>query len=91
MLHYVAGIVLAVWLLPVTPAAWLGHPGLYPTLLVGAGTVVVPCFVMQPCLGWGVAAARTPNPGQARLKGLIADSVFGVGRYTTALAWSGFS
>jgi len=46
---------------------------------------------MQQCLGWGVAAARTPNPGQARLKGLIADSVFGVGRYTTALAWSGFS
>jgi Protein of unknown function (DUF2938) len=43
---------------------------------------------MQPSLGLGVAASRTPNPTQARLKSLMTHSVFGVGLYVCAVGLS---
>jgi len=43
---------------------------------------------MQPSLGMGIAAAKTPNPTQARLKSLMAHTVFGVGLYVSALGSS---
>jgi hypothetical protein len=57
-------------------------------LLYGIGTVVFPFFIMQPSLGLGIAASRTPNPTQARLKSLLTHSVFGVGLYVCALGVS---
>jgi hypothetical protein len=41
---------------------------------------------MQPSLGLGIAASRTANPMQARLKSLGTHAVFGVGLYASALA-----
>jgi hypothetical protein len=55
-----------------------------PAVLYGSGTVVFPLFIMQPSLGFGVAASRTPNPTQARLKSLMTHTVFGVGLYVCA-------
>jgi hypothetical protein len=55
-----------------------------PALLYGIGTVVFPFFIMQPSLGLGSAASRTPNPTQARLKSLLTHTVFGVGLYVCA-------
>jgi len=43
--------------------------------------VVFPFFIMQPLLGLGIAASRTPKPTQARLKSLGTHAVFGVGLY----------
>jgi hypothetical protein len=43
---------------------------------------------MQPSLGLGVAASRTPNPTQARLKSLVTHIVFGVGLYVSAVGVS---
>lgn len=36
----------------------------------------IPFFVMQPALGLGIAASRTPNPVQARIKSLATHTVF---------------
>lgn len=84
--HYTIGIGLAVGFVVVLGSAdWLARPTLLPALLYGIGTVVFPLFVMQPSLGLGVAASRTPSPPRARLKSLGTHAVFGVGMYGCAL------
>jgi len=47
---------------------WAREPRLLPALIVGLFTVVAPFFVMQPGMGAGIAAAKTPNPTAARLR-----------------------
>jgi DUF2938 family protein len=86
--HYTIGIVFALVLVVFTSGAWLARPAVLPALLYGAGTVVFPFFIMQPSLGLGIAASRTPNPTQARLKSLATHVVFGVGLYGCALGMS---
>jgi hypothetical protein len=85
--HYTIGVGFAL-VLVLTSGDWLARPTLLPALLYGIGTVVFPFFIMQPSLGLGVAASRTPNPTQARLKSLLTHTVFGVGLYVCALGVS---
>jgi hypothetical protein len=40
---------------------------------------------MQPGLGAGIAASKTPNPNKARLRSLLNHFIFGVGLYICAL------
>ncbi|MEO8305036.1 MAG: DUF2938 family protein [Betaproteobacteria bacterium] len=76
-------------LLVVLPSgSWLARPTLLPALLFGVGTVLVPYVVMQPSFGLGIASSRTPHPMQARLKGLMAHTAFGVGLYVCAVGVS---
>jgi len=82
--HYLIGIAFALMLVILTSGSWLERPSLLPALLIGIGTVPIPYFIVQPALGLGIAAAKTPNPTQARLKSLIAHTVFGVGLYLSA-------
>lgn len=82
--HYLIGIAFAVLLVVVTSGSWLEGPSFLPALLIGIGTLPIPYFIVQPALGFGIAAAKTPNPSQARLKSLITHTVFGVGLYLSA-------
>ena len=86
--HYTIGVVFALVLVVLTSGDWLARPTLLPALLYGIGTVVFPFFIMQPSLGFGIAASRTPKPTQARLKSLLTHTVFGVGLYVCALGVS---
>ena len=86
--HYTIGLTLALGFLILVSGDWLVRPTLLPALLFGIGTVVFPYFVMQPSLGLGIAASRTPNPSQARLKSLATHTVFGIGLYVSALGVS---
>jgi hypothetical protein len=83
--HYLIGVFFAFMLVALTSGNWLEHPSFLPALLMGIGTVPIPYFIMQPALGLGVAAAKTPHPTQARLKSLVTHTVFGVGLYLSAL------
>jgi Protein of unknown function (DUF2938). len=85
--HYTIGVVLAVAFV-LASGEWLAQPTLLPALLYGIGTVVFPFFLMQPSLGLGIAASRTPHPTQARLKSLATHTVFGIGLYLCALGVS---
>lgn len=84
--HYTIGAGLGVGFLFVASRAWLAQPVLWPALLWGIGTVLLPMFVMQPALGLGVAASKTAKPTQARVKSLATHTVFGVGLYLCAQA-----
>jgi DUF2938 family protein len=86
--HYTIGVVFAVVLVVFTSGDWLARPTVLPALLFGIGTVVFPFFILQPSFGFGIAASRTPNPAQARLKSLATHTVFGLGLYVCALAVS---
>jgi len=86
--HYTIGIVFAIVFVLLVSGEWLARPTLLPALLYGLGTVVFPFFLMQPSFGLGIAASKTPNPTQARLKSLMTHTVFGVGLYVCALGVS---
>ena len=83
--HYSIGVAFALGFLALQSGDWLARPTLLPALLYGIATVVFPLFIMQPALGLGIAASRTPKPTQARLKSLATHTVFGVGLYLCAL------
>jgi hypothetical protein len=84
--HYAIGVVFAGILLAIWGLDWAHQPTLSPALLVGWATIAAPFFLMQPGLGLGIAAARTPNPTTARLRSLLTHTVFGLGLYLVALA-----
>jgi uncharacterized membrane protein YagU involved in acid resistance len=86
--HYTIGIVFALVFVVLAEGDWLVRPTLLPALLYGIGTVVFPFFILQPALGFGMAASRTPDPTQARLKSLVTHTVFGLGLYVCALGVS---
>jgi hypothetical protein len=83
--HYGIGITFAYLLIAIWGAGWLATPSLGPALVIGLGTIVAPWFVMQPGMGLGIAASRTPNPGAARVRNLATHAVYGLGLYATAL------
>jgi hypothetical protein len=83
--HYLIGIVFASLLPAVWGVAWFRSPSLVPALLVGIVTVLAPFLVMQPAMGAGFAASRTPRPGAARLHSLLTHTIFGLGLYAAAL------
>jgi len=82
--HYLIGAGFALVLVILAPS-WLERPTLLPALLLGIGTVTIPFLIMQPSFGFGVAAAKTPNPTQMRLRSLMTHAVFGIGLYLCAL------
>jgi hypothetical protein len=86
--HYVIGAVYALVLVALVSGNWLARPTLLPALLFGVGSVLAPFLVMQPSFGLGIAASRTPNPTQARLRSFIAHTAFGVGLYVCAVGVS---
>ena len=86
--HYSIGVVFALGFVLLVSPGWLVRPTLLPALLYGIVTVVFPFFILQPSLGFGIASSRASRPAQARLKSLATHTVFGLGLYVCALAWS---
>ena len=86
--HYGIGIAFAGLLVGLGGAEWAARPTLGPALAVGIGTVAAPFFLMQPGMGAGIAASRTPRPNAARLQSLLTHAVFGLGLYVAAWATS---
>jgi hypothetical protein len=83
--HYATSIVFAALLLTLVGLGWARQPTFLPALIFGIATVVAPFFIMQPGMGAGIAASKTPNPTIARLRSLMTHTVFGVGLYASAL------
>jgi hypothetical protein len=86
--HYSIGVAFAFLLLAIWGLEWARSPTLWPALLVGVGTIVAPWFLMQPGMGAGVAASRTPNPRAVRVRNLATHLVYGIGVYLSAMALS---
>lgn len=89
LVHYAVGIAYAAILAAVQGGAWFEQPEFLPALAVGVATVAAPWFVMQPAMGAGVLASKTPTPLKNCLRSLANHAVFGAGLYlaAAALAW----
>ncbi|EPL9568247.1 DUF2938 domain-containing protein [Providencia rettgeri] len=85
VVHYAIGIVFAFIFIFIYGNSWFLAPTFLPALIWGIVTVVAPYFFMQPCMGAGIAASKTPNPNKARLMSLLSHSAFGIGIYLTGL------
>jgi DUF2938 family protein len=80
--HYLIGIAFAAILLAIWGLEWARHPTIGPALIVGIGSIAAPFLLMQPGMGAGIAASRTPRPAAARLRSLVTHGIFGLGLYT---------
>jgi hypothetical protein len=79
--HYLTGIAFAAMLIAARGPAWSERPALLPAMLVALTTTLAPFLIMQPGMGAGIAASRTPRPWAARAQTLLTHAVFGVGLY----------
>ncbi|WP_429082899.1 DUF2938 domain-containing protein [Aeromonas bivalvium] len=84
--HYLIGIAFAALLITIQGQDWLLAPTPGPALALGLVTVAAPFLVMQPGMGAGIAASRTPNPASTRVHSLINHAVFGLGLYLSGWA-----
>jgi hypothetical protein len=82
--HYAIGVLFAALLLAACGEDWARAPTPGPALMTGILTMAAPFFIMQPGMGLGVAASKTPNPNVARLRSLVTHIVFGTGLYASA-------
>lgn len=88
--HYAVGIAFAAVLVALQGSSWLHHPIFLPAFLTGVATVAMPLFVMQPAMGLGVAASKTPTPLQNCIRSVANHAVFGAGMYLAAIVVAGF-
>lgn len=87
-MHYLVGITFAFALLAVWGLQWARQPTPGPALIVGIGSVLAPFLLMQPGMGAGIAARRTPKPAAARLRSLVMHTIFGVSLYLAGVLLS---
>ena len=59
--HYAIGILFAGALLGMQGMSWARQPTLWPCILFGVCTVLMPLFVMQPAMGAGFASSKTAS------------------------------
>lgn len=84
--HYAIGIMFAGLIVAVAGRAWLSAPTPDVAVLIGLATVAAPFLVLQPGMGAGIAASRTPKPAVARTRSIIAHLSFGIGLYLAGVA-----
>lgn len=88
LVHYAVGVAFAALLVGLQGTRWLHAPTLLPALGFGVATAAAPLFVMQPAMGAGFAASRTPTPLKNCLRSLASHAVFGAGLYLSAQAFT---
>lgn len=84
--HYAVGIAFAGLLVAFEGPAWSRSPSFLPAIALGMCTVLAPLFVMQPAMGAGFAASKTPTPLKNCFRSVTNHAVFGVGLYLCAVA-----
>jgi len=85
--HYAVGIAYAAIYVEITRLGFGSGPSLVSALVLAIALLVAPWFVMQPALGLGFMAARTPNPMAVRAVNVSVHLVFGFGLYLGATLW----
>ncbi len=86
--HYAIGVIFAGALIAIWGTRWTVAPTPLPALTIGLVTLAAPFFILQPGMGAGIAASKTPAPNVARLRSFSAHMSFGVGLYLSALLYS---
>lgn len=83
--HYAVGIIYGIVLAAVMGSAWLAAPTFLPAWIFSILMVGFGWFLLQPGMGLGWAASKTPNPWKVRGQNLAAHTVFALGLWVGAL------
>ena len=83
-LQYAVGALFAVGLAGRVGPRFFTAPTWVPAVVLGVSTAVAPLCLMQPLLGAGFFASRTPAPARNCVKSLTTHFVFGVGLFLSA-------
>lgn len=83
--HYAVGILYGIALAAIMGRDWLAQPSFLPAWIFSILMVGFGWFLLQPGMGLGWAAAKTPNPWKARALNLAAHTVFALGLWLGAL------
>ena len=82
--HYLIGVVFSATLIMLVGNDWISAPSVTPAIVFGILTVGFPFFIMQPGMGFGIAASKDPKPNVARFRSLLTHFIFGLGLYFSA-------
>lgn len=85
MLHYGVGIIYGIALALIMGPDWLAQPTFTPAFVFSIAMIGFGWFLLQPGLGLGWAASKTPNPWKVRGMNIAAHSVFAFGLWVGAL------
>lgn len=83
--HYGVGIIYGIALAAIMGPAWLAAPTFFPAFVFSILMVGFGWFLLQPGMGLGWAASKTPNPWKVRIMNLAAHTVFALGLWAGAL------
>jgi len=86
--HYAVGIAYAALYLAISRLLLASGPTLISAMVFAIALLVVPWFVMQPALGLGFFAAKTPHPNVTRIISISGHAAFGVGLYLGSISTS---
>ena len=88
--HYLIGIVFVWAFVTAAGDSWRKHPTLAEPIIFGLLTLAMPFLVLQPAMGAGVAARKTPRPWISRGRSAAAHLAFGAGVFLGArlLPWT---
>lgn len=83
--HYLVGILYGIVFAVLMGMDWFAAPRFLPAWIFGIATIAAGWFLMQPGMGLGWAASKTPAPNKVRVFGLLAHTAFALGLYGTAV------
>lgn len=89
--HYMIGIGFAMLLVAAAGREWIREPTFGTAFAVGIATVIAPLFVMQPAMGAGIAASKTPTPLRNCVRSIVNHAIFGSALYVAAELVAGVS
>lgn len=84
LVHYGVGLAYGVIFVLLAGAGWLAEPAFVPLWVFSLLTIAAGWFLLQPGMGLGWVAAKTPNPWKVRSMGLVAHTVFALGMWVGA-------
>jgi len=85
LFHYGTGAIFGATFACLVGADWFNDPHAVPGWAFGVLTVGFAWFLLQPGMGAGWAASKTPRPWKVRFLGLVSHSIFGLGLWLGAL------
>jgi hypothetical protein len=84
--HYAVGILYGIVFAAIVGTGWQQAPTFLPAFVFGIVTVGAGWFIMQPGMGLGLAASKTPNPHKVRGLNLAGHTIFALGLYGAGIA-----
>lgn len=87
--HYIIGVIYAWMYIAIVAQVLNAQPQLGSALIFGIVTVLAPWFILQPGMGMGVLASKTPNPWTKRFLSLTVHCIFGLALYASWKITSG--